>query len=189
MRRACAGDACFLIEGTLIDQAVSDLKELYGICNVKVGDLQYQTVPEDKAWLNQAWSGDMLSATFYYLPKPSVGKLLRFWNPGRGNGPIQNDMWSVCSTTKKPVLAHLFINYMLDNGIAYSNFINFNGYQPPLNEINPDELISKQLIPENLRNSVLTEADLGPDSLQEMTLTTKGQQLWQNGYSQFLTGA
>jgi spermidine/putrescine-binding protein len=87
------------------------------------------------------------------------------------------------------VLAHLFINYMLDNGIAYSNFINFNGYQPPLNEINPDELISKQLIPENLRNSVLTEADLGPDSLQEMTLTTKGQQLWQNGYSQFLTGA
>ena len=45
----------------LIDQAVSDLKELYGICNVKVGDLQYQTVPEDKAWLNQAWSGDMLS--------------------------------------------------------------------------------------------------------------------------------
>ena len=173
----------------LIDQAVSDLKELYGICNVKVGDLQYQTVPEDKAWLNQAWSGDMLAASFYYLPKPSVGKLLRFWNPGRGNGPIQNDMWSVCSTTKKPVLAHLFINYMLDNGVGYSNFINFNGYQPPLNEINPDELISKQLIPENLRNSVLTEADLGPDSLQEMTLTTKGQQLWQNGYSQFLTGA
>jgi spermidine/putrescine-binding protein len=40
-------------------------------------------------------------------------------------------MWSVCSTTKKPVLAHLFLNYMLDNGVAYSNFVNFNGYQPP----------------------------------------------------------
>jgi hypothetical protein len=36
---------------------------------------------------------------------------------------------------------------------------------------------------------VLTAADLGPTSLQEMTLTTTGQQLWQNGYSQFLAGA
>jgi spermidine/putrescine transport system substrate-binding protein len=173
----------------LIDRAVADLKELYGICNIKVGDLQYQTVPEDKAWLNQAWSGDMLAGYFYYLPTPSVGKLLRFWNPGRGNGPIQNDMWCVCATTKKPVLAHLFINYMLDNGVAYSNFVDFNGYQPPLNEIDPDELVTKGVIPDNLRNSVLTEADLGPDSLQEMTLTTQGQQLWQNAYSEFLTGA
>ena len=41
------------------------------------------------------------------------------------------------------MLAHLFLNYMLDNGVAYSNFVNFNGYQPPLNEINPDELVAK----------------------------------------------
>jgi spermidine/putrescine transport system substrate-binding protein len=172
-----------------INQAVADLKELYGICNVKVGDLQYETVPEDKAWLNQAWSGDMLAGYFYYLPKPSVGKLLRFWNPGRGKGPIQNDMWSICSTTQKPVLAHLFLNYMLENDVAYSNFVDFNGYQPPLNEIDPQQLVTKGLIPETLANSVLTEEDLGPDSLQEMTLTTQGQALWQNGYSEFLAGA
>jgi len=36
---------------------------------------------------------------------------------------------------------------------------------------------------------VLTESDLGPDSLQEMTLTTTGQSLWQDGYSTFLSGA
>ena len=167
----------------LIDQAVSDLQELYGICNVLVNDLQYENVPEDKTWLNQAWSGDMLSGYFYFLPKPSVGKLLRFWNPGYGKGPIQNDMWSVCTNTKKPVLAHLWLNFILDNTVAYSNFVNFNGYQPPLSEIDPDELVKKGVIPENLKNSVLTAADLGPDSLQEMTLTETGQQLWQNGYS------
>jgi spermidine/putrescine-binding protein len=97
-------------------------------------------------------------------------------------------MWCVCSTTKKPVLAHLFLNYMLDNGVAYSNFVDFNGYQPPLNEIEPEKLVKQGLIPENLKNSVLTATDLGPTSLQEMTLTTTGQQLWQNGYSQFLAG-
>ncbi len=173
----------------LIDQAVSDLQELYGICNVLVNDLQYENIPEDKTWLNQAWSGDMLSGYFYFLPKPSVGKLLRFWNPGYGKGPIQNDMWSVCANTKKPVLAHLWLNFLIDNGVAYSNFVNFNGYQPPLTEIDPDELVRKGVIPENLKNSILTAADLGPDSLQEMTLTETGQQLWQNGYSQFLAGA
>jgi len=45
------------------------------------------------------------------------------------------------------------------------------------------------VIPETLATCVLTENDLGPDSLQEMTLTTKGQSLWQDGYSTFLSGA
>jgi len=173
----------------LIDAAVADLQELYDVCNIKVGDLQYETIPEDKAWLNQAWSGDMMSGYFYFLPKPSVGPLLRFWNPGYGKGPIQNDMWSICANTKKPVLAHLFLNYMLDNGVAYSNFVNFNGYQPPLTEIDPEHEVSKGVIPETLANCILTADDLGEESLQEMTLTTTGQQLWQNGYSEFLAGA
>ena len=172
-----------------INQAVADLQELYNICNIKVGDLQYSTIPENKAWLNQAWSGDMMSAFFYYLPNKATGPLLRFWHPVKGKGPIQNDMWSICTTTKKPVLAHLFLNFMLDNGVAYSNFVDFNGYQPPLNEIVPEDLVKKKVIPETLATCVLTESDLGPDSLQEMTLTTTGQSLWQDGYSTFLSGA
>jgi spermidine/putrescine-binding protein len=172
-----------------VNQAVADLQELYNICNIKVGDLQYSTIPEDKAWLNQAWSGDMLSGYFYYLPNKATGKLLRFWNPGIGKGPIGNDMWCVCSTTKKPVLAHLFMNFMLENGNAYSNFVNFNGYQPPLTEIDPGSLVKKGVIPENLASCVLTAEDLGPTALQEMTLTTQGQSLWQDGYSTFLSGA
>ncbi len=173
----------------LVNAAVKDLQELYKICSIKVGDLQYQTVPEDKAWLNQAWSGDMLAGYLYYLPNKETGKLLRFWNPGYGIGPIGSDMWCVCSTSKKPVLAHLFLNYMLDNGVAYKNFVDFNGYQPPLNEIQPETLISKGVIPENLANSVLTEKDFGPKALVEGPLTTAGQSLWQDGYATFQSGA
>ena len=40
-----------------VNPAVSDLKELYGVGNIKVGDTQYQTVPEGSSWLDQAWSG------------------------------------------------------------------------------------------------------------------------------------
>ena len=69
------------------------------------------------------------------------------------------------------MLSHLFLNYMLDNGVSYENFVDFNGYQPPLNEIDPSTLVKDGVVPENLANSVLTNDDFGPDSLQYMTLT------------------
>jgi spermidine/putrescine transport system substrate-binding protein len=169
----------------LIDQAVADLKELYGICNIKVGDIQYQTIPEGTSWLNQAWSGDMIAGYIYYLPKGTPPTALGYWKAEKGKVPVQNDCWSICATTEKPVLSHLWLHYILDNGVAYTNFVDFNGYQPPLNEIDPATLVSDGVVPEHLANSVLTNDDLGPDSLQYGTLTARGQQLWQDGYSDF----
>jgi spermidine/putrescine transport system substrate-binding protein len=176
-------------DAKLINEAVSDLQQLYGICNVRVLDTQWQKIPEGKSYLSQAWSGDPLASVFYDLKTPSEAKLLRFWWPGKGKGPTANDTFAVCATTSKPVLAHLFLNYLLDNGVAYSNFVDFNGYQPPLNEINPGELVKKGLIPENLTNTVLTADDIGPQSIQECPLTNAGQALWQNGFSTFTAGA
>jgi spermidine/putrescine transport system substrate-binding protein len=172
----------------LIDQAVADLKELYGICNIKVGDIQYQTIPEGTSWRNQAWSGDMIAGYIYYLPKGTPATALGYWKADKGKVPVQNDCWSICATTEKPVLSHLWLNYILDNGVAYSNFVDFNGYQPPLNEIDPSSLVSDGIVPEHLANSVLTNDDLGPESLQYGTLTSRGQQLWQDGYSDFTAG-
>jgi len=172
----------------LVNSAVEDLKELYGICNIKVDDIQYQSVAEGSSWLHQAWSGDMIAAYIYYLPKGTPASVLAYWKAPHGKVPIQNDCFAICSTTKKPVLSHLFLNYLLDNGVAYENFVDFNGYQPPLNEIDPESLVKDGVVPENLANSVLTDAELGPDSLQYGTLTSKGQQLWEDGYSNFQAG-
>jgi spermidine/putrescine transport system substrate-binding protein len=173
----------------LIEQAVADLKELYGICNIKVDDIQYQAVPEGTSWLHQAWSGDMIAGYIYYLPKGTPPTALGYWKADKGKVPVQNDCWSICATTKKPVLSHLWLNYILDNGVAYENFVDFNGYQPPINEIDPASLVSDGIVPEHLAHSVLTNDDLGPESLQYGTLTAAGQQLWQNGYSDFLAGS
>ena len=169
----------------LIDQAVADLKELYDVCNIKIDDVQYQSIPEGTSWLHQAWSGDMIAGYIYYLPKGTPATALGFWKADKGKVPVQNDCWSICATTKKPVLSHLWLNYILDNGVAYSNFVDFNGYQPPINEIDPSTLVDDGVVPEHLANSVLTNDDLGPDSLQYATLTSRGQQLWQDGYSDF----
>jgi spermidine/putrescine transport system substrate-binding protein len=172
----------------LIDQAVADLKELYGICNIKVDDIQYQAIPEGTSWLHQAWSGDMIAGYIYYLPRGTPPTALGFWKADKGKVPIQNDCWSICATTQKPVLSHLWLNYIIDNGVAYENFVDFNGYQPPINEIDPATLVSDGIVPEHLSNSVLTNDDLGADSLQYSTLTAGGQQIWQNAYSEFLAG-
>ena len=172
-----------------IDSAVADLQKLYSICNVRTLDTQWQKIPEGKAYLSQAWSGDPLASVFYDLKTPSEANLLRFWWPGKGKGPTANDTFAVCASTSKPVLSHLFLNYLLDNGVAYSNFVDFNGYQPPLNEIHPETLVRKGLIPETLSNTVLTADDIGPTSIQECPLTVAGQALWQNGFSTFQTGA
>jgi spermidine/putrescine transport system substrate-binding protein len=169
-----------------LDQAVADLKELYDVCNIKVDDIQYQAVPENRSWLHQAWSGDPIAAYIYYLPKGTPATALSYWRADKGKVPVQNDCFSICATTKKPVLSHLFLNYLLDNGIAYSNMVNFNGYQPPINEIAPEKLLADNVVPPNLENAVLTNDDLGTDSLQYGTLTPRGQQLWQDGYSDFL---
>jgi spermidine/putrescine transport system substrate-binding protein len=168
-----------------LNQAVADLKELYDVCNIKVGDVQYQSIPEGTAWLNQAWSGDPIAAYIYYLPKDTPAKALSFWKADKGKVPVQNDCFSICATTKKPVLSHLFLNFLLDNGVSYSNFVDFNGYQPPINEINHESLVKDGIVPENLTTAVLTNEDLGPDSLQYGTLTARGQQLWQDGFSDF----
>jgi spermidine/putrescine transport system substrate-binding protein len=186
----------------LINQAISDLKELYGICNIKLDDSQYQTVPEGSTWLHQAWAGDLIAGYIYYLPAKTPPSAMAYWKAPTGKVPVQNDCFSICKTTKKPVLAHLFLNYLLDNGVSMSNFIDFNGYQPPLNEIEPDSLIPTLVKSRNdswgtklteedsqtLRTAILTKEDFGPQAIEELTLTSAGNALWINGYSEFSGG-
>jgi spermidine/putrescine transport system substrate-binding protein len=186
----------------LIDQAVADLKELNDICNIKLDDNQFQTVPEGNAWLHQAWAGDLLAGFIYYLPAKWAPTVMAYWKAPIGHVPVQNDCFSICHTTKKPVLSHLFLNFLLDNGVATDNFVQFNGYQPPINELDPAHII-KQLVDyrnsywgtkltiddcQNLNASILTHEDFGPNAIEELTLTSQGNALWINGYSDFSGG-
>jgi spermidine/putrescine transport system substrate-binding protein len=170
----------------IIDDAVADLLKLVEICSVKVNITSYTTMPQGACWLAHNWSGNMLSAVFAFMPPGLDPNIMQYWCPPRGKGPIQNDMWAVCATAKKPVLAHLWLNFLLDEQNAYNNFVNFNGYQPPINSITADSLLADKRIPETLRTAIMTPDDIGPDSLQECSLTTPGLALWQAGYAKFI---
>ena len=66
----------------------------------------------------------------------------------RSGGPIRA---ASCRTTcsgwspspQKPVLAHAFLNFMLDTKNAYDNFVQFNGYTPPQNSIDASRWSSR----------------------------------------------
>ena len=173
----------------VIDKALADLKAMIPICNPKINITEYQTLAKGESWLHQSWSGDLLGAFFNYLPAGDDGSSLRFWSPVKGKGPVQNDCWAILRNTKKPVLAHLWLNYLLDKDVAYSNFTGFTGYQPPQVSITADSLIQAKVLPENLRSAIFDSDHFGEGSLQEMTLTPKGQALWQKAYARFNSGA
>ncbi len=156
------------------------------ICNVKVAITDYQTLPEGKTVLHHSWSGDLLGAAFYYMPKGVPPTVLSFWGPDE-NGVVQNDFLCMGRTTERPALALAFINFMLNEKNAYNNFVNFNGYVPPQKGIDADALISRGLIPKTLEEAVV-RPDQFPANQELLQLSVTGQRYWDDAWSKFKAG-
>ena len=173
-------------DAALIAKAGDDLSQLNGICNVKVTITDYQTLPEGKTVLHHSWSGDVVGAAFYYLPKGVKPDVLSFWGPEE-NGVVQNDFFCIGRTTKRPVLAHKFINFFLDEKNAYNNFVNFNGYIPPQNGIDADTLLKQGLIPKSLEQAVVRPDQFAANQ-ELLQLSVAGQRFWDDAWSKFKAG-
>jgi spermidine/putrescine transport system substrate-binding protein len=170
----------------LIQQAVDDLEQLDQNVGVKVSIADYETVPAGRVWLHQAWSGDMISGAIGYMPKGVKPDVLSYWYQPEG-GPIFNDCICVAAKATKPVIAHRFLNYMLDNDAAYKNFAGFVGYQPPLNSIDANALFEKEIIPNSLRQAVVTREAYANGNAY-LTLSAEGLQLWDKQWARFRNG-
>ncbi|HYG70663.1 MAG TPA: spermidine/putrescine ABC transporter substrate-binding protein [Actinomycetota bacterium] len=98
-------------------------------------DGAYDALPRGELVAHQAWSGDALTALTYGRRDPrEVGRTLAYRWPMDGSGWVGCDLTAVCARGRNPVLAHAFVNHLLDAGVAFENFT-WNGYQPPLEEI------------------------------------------------------
>ena len=133
------------------------LLELRDTMKPKVTISMYTDLPAGQYGLCQMWSGDAIN-TQYYLPKSKSIDIMRYWFPEDGVGEVDNDLVVCLAQGKNPVAAHFFINDLLDEKIAETNF-GFTGYQPPLTAFTPETLVSKGYVPENLASAVVTEND------------------------------
>jgi spermidine/putrescine transport system substrate-binding protein len=168
----------------LINRAEKDLSQLTSIANVKVNVNDYTDIPAGSTYISQAWSGDMAGAP-EYLPKGTKPTVLGYWRP-ETHAATQNDMIGILRGAKHPVLAHTFLNFMLDNKNGLENFT-WNGYIPPLTAIDPNKLVSQGYIPANLASTIVRESDFAKGVTID-ALTTEGQALWQNAWSDFKAG-
>ena len=67
------------------------------------------------------WSGDAIN-TQYYLPEGKPVDIMRYWYPEDGRGEVDNDLVVCLAQGKNPVAAHFFINDLMDEKIAETNF-------------------------------------------------------------------
>ena len=91
------------------------------------------------------------------------------------------------SKSQKPVLAHAFLNFMLDKKNAYDNFVQFNGYTPPQNSIDARLAGQAGPDPEELAGAVL-RPDQFANNQELLALSVEGGKLWQNAWAKFKAG-
>ena len=155
------------------------LQDLTSLVNLRIANTDYSDVPAGQTWISNAWSGDMAAAPSY-MPKGVNVDVIGYWFPADGRGPINNDTNVVLKTASSPVLAHLFLNYLLDLPVVLEN-ISWNGYMQPLNGVTPQVLVKEQIIPPSLTSTVVRQSDFRR-GLYELQLPVDADALWQQAW-------
>jgi spermidine/putrescine transport system substrate-binding protein len=162
-----------------ISLARQTLQQLAAAVDVQIDNNDYSEVPDGQTWIHHAWSGDMAAAP-EYMPKGVPVDVVGYWFPRDGKGPIANDTNTVLRASSNPVLAHLFLNYLLDEPVAVEN-ISWNGYMQPLNAITPELLVKEQILPPSLMSTAVLPTDFRR-GVGELQLPVDADALWQQAW-------
>jgi spermidine/putrescine transport system substrate-binding protein len=169
-----------------VNQARDKLIELINLVDVKIDITQYETIATGKFTVHQAWSGDLIAGQYYVGPGVSPD-VLGFWQPkATPDRTVGNDNIAIPKSSPSPVLAHTFLNYILDNDVSLKNF-GWNGYQPPLTKLSAKYLIDKGYVPENLLDAVVVPKDFG-EAKQFYEVPVAVQNMWLTAFQEFQSG-
>ena len=142
----------------------------------------YEDLPTGKTWVSMAFSGDLVAAP-YYLPEGLDPQVLRYWFPLDGRGTVGNDLMTILRSSRNPVLAHHFLNFLLDFDMAMLN-LEWNGFQPPLVRIDPSVLVKQGYIPSNLTTAVVRQ-EYFETGFRAVELDPQIDKSWRDVWSEF----
>jgi spermidine/putrescine transport system substrate-binding protein len=162
-----------------IDLSRQTLQDLVSLVDVRIDNNDYTEVPDGQTWIHHAWSGDMAAAAGY-MPKGVPVETVGYWFPTDGRGPVANDTLTVLRSSTSPVLAHLFLNYLLDLPNVLEN-ISFNGYMQPLNAVTPQRLVKEKILPPSLMSTAVLPSYFRR-GLGELQLPVDTDALWQQAW-------
>jgi spermidine/putrescine transport system substrate-binding protein len=172
-----------------IQGAALDLIDLADRVDLKWSANDYTYLAEGRAWVHQAWSGDMVTSPYYGEGTPDeVAQTLSYWFPADGRGAVDNDVMVIPRDAEHPVLAHRFIDYLLTREHALDNFA-WLGYQQPLLTITDESAISTfpWLASPNLATTLVSRDQLA-NGLRQLELPPGADAAWQLAWIQFKSG-
>jgi spermidine/putrescine transport system substrate-binding protein len=161
----------------------------------------YAKLPKGVYDLHQGWSGDIVAAWGYVLDFTEESyENLGYWYPADRKGIADNDLLAIPASAEHPVLAHAFLNFLLDFDHAMDNF-SWNGYQPPQNQADVNALTTTEglysklftdaapamLVPPWMPDAVVRREDFEVGYRQH-ELTPQGEAAWQDVWDEFKAG-
>jgi spermidine/putrescine transport system substrate-binding protein len=165
-----------------IKSSYDELQLLAELTDVQIDNNDYTEVPSGQTWIHHAWSGDM-AASWEYMPAGVPVDVIGYWFPTDGRGPVANDAVSILNSGHNPVLAHLFLNYLLDLPNALTN-IGFNGYMQPIEGVTAEKLIELKYLPKTLESTVVLPSNFRT-GYEELQLPNAANDAWELAWQQF----
>jgi spermidine/putrescine transport system substrate-binding protein len=190
-------------KASAIDTAKNRLLEMIDAVNVRTSiNGSYAKLPKGEYVIHESWSGDIV-AGWGYTPNADEHdyETLGYWFPEDRVGPADNDTMAIAANAEHPVLAHLFLDWMLDFKNAMDNF-SWNGYQPPQSQADVDQLTKTEglyskianwaapamYVPPWMPDAVVRQEDLTTTGLRIHELSPDGDQLWADAWQEFKAG-
>ena len=174
-----------------LDRAIEDLIGLADLVDLEVSaDGPYEELQTGEYAIQQAWSGDVLAAKRF---GPGTDRTLAatgfLWPQG---GVVGCDLTAVCARGEHPVLAHAFLDFLLEEDVALDNFA-WNGYQPPVASAVRSSFADRSfpwsgVVPDHLLGAILSPEDLATGRFLE-PLAAAEEARWQQGWRRFLDAA
>jgi spermidine/putrescine transport system substrate-binding protein len=159
----------------LIDAAGGALSDLVRLVHPGLSNTAFRGLGTGRVAIAQAWSGQVAAAA-RYLPPGTPDNVLGYWFPPNGSGPVANDTMTIPRNARNPVLAHLFLNFMLNRPNAIGN-VRETGFMQPLTWMTPERMIRLGAIPPALITTTVLE-DYFYRGLKEWQLQIGADALW-----------
>ena len=167
-----------------IEAAKEDLLKLVPL-KVDTAGSDYQMLADGSSWVRLSWSGNMNYAR-WYLPKGTPVSVLGYYYPPEGGWEVSNDLMVISKDAENPVLAHHFMNFLMDVDNGLANF-SYEGFQPPFEGVSDADFMKAGYIPRNLANTLVTRKDFQTGQ-RVLAIPPEADAMWQEAWSEFKAG-
>lgn len=159
----------------LINNARTALASLNGLVGLRIDNRTSVRLATAQSWIHHAWAGQAVAAV-KRLPPGVPADVIGYWFPPDGTGPVANDTNTVLRGARNPVLAHKFLNFMLDPRNAMHNMA-ATGFIQPLTYASVPRLIHAGILPPSLTSAGITSS-YWAHGLKEFQLLPAVSMLW-----------